>query len=255
MFNLFQFKLIIMSYDNISWEEALKESHETLLTTHPRSPKKLIPPHQWIKETLRKNLGSGYEFYAAGEGNGRYDREYKVPGLFYDKMVDITVIKNGKVKGAVSFKFVASNYSQNSNNYFENLVGECFNIQAMDIPFCHVFVIRDKIPYYNRDRKVQKYEQFTQHNLDKYLKLNRFNDKGAPSKLSMSIIHITGDEYKGDIIHPESFKELDTATKTKILENIDVQVSEYKEYSSSVANELKSMEVNKVLKEFADLIR
>ena len=135
------------------------------------------------------------------------------------------------------------------------MVGECFNIQAMDIPFCHVFVIRDKIPYYNRDRKVQKYEQFTQHNLDKYLKLNKFNDKGAPSKLSMSIIHIDGDEYNGDIIHPDAFKELDNSTKSKILDNIDVKVSDYTEYSSTVANELKSMEVNKVLKEFANLIK
>lgn len=244
-----------MAYENYTWEEALKESHETLLTTHPRSPKKLIPPHQWIKETLKKYLGSGYEYYAAGEGNSQYDREYKVPGLFYDKMVDITVLKNNRVVGAVSFKFVASNYSQNSNNYFENLVGECFNIQAMDIPFCHVFVIRDKIPYYNRDRKVKKYEQFTMHNLDKYLKLNKFDDKGAPSKISMSIIHITGDEYKGDIIHPESFKELDAPTKKKILDNIDVNVSDYKEYPSSVASELKSMEVDKTLREFADLIK
>lgn len=86
-------------------------------------------------------------------------------------MVDITVVKCGQVKGAVSFKFVASNYSQNSNNYFENLVGECFNIQAMDIPFCHVFVIRDKIPYYKRDRTVQKYEQFTNVTLKELMKL------------------------------------------------------------------------------------
>lgn len=244
-----------MSFENYTWEEALKESHETLLTTHPRSPKKLIPPHQWIKETLKKYLGSGYEYYAAGDSGSPYDKEYKVPGLFYDKMVDITVLKNKKVVGAVSFKFVASNYSQNSNNYFENLVGECFNIQAMDIPFCHVFVIRDKIPYYNRDRKVKKYEQFTMHNLDKYLKLNKFNDKGAPSKISMSIIHITGDEYKGDIIHPESFKNLDASTKKRILDEIDVNVIDYKEYPSSVATELKSMEVDKTLREFASLIK
>lgn len=145
-----------MNYGDLTWEEALEESHKTLLKNGPRSSKKLVPPHQWIKETLKKNLGSGYEYYAANDSNGPYDKEYQVPGLFYPKMVDITVVKGGQVKGAVSFKFVASNYSQNSNNYFENLVGECFNIQAMDIPFCHVFVIRDKIPYYKRDRTVQK---------------------------------------------------------------------------------------------------
>lgn len=244
-----------MNYGDLTWEEALEESHKTLLKNGPRSSKKLVPPHQWIKETLKKNLGSGYEYYAANDSNGPYDKEYQVPGLFYPKMVDITVVKGGQVKGAVSFKFVASNYSQNSNNYFENLVGECFNIQAMDIPFCHVFVIRDKISYYKRDRTVQKYEQFTEHNLDKYLKLNKFNDKGAPSKLSMSIIHITGDEYGGGIIHPETFGSLDSATQNKILNDITVSDGDYSIYPNKVVNELKSMEVNKVLKEFSNLIK
>lgn len=244
-----------MNYSNLTWEEALLESHKTLLTTHPRSPKKLIPPHQWIKETLKKHLGDGYEYYAAGPTDGRYDREYKVPGLFYDKMVDITVLKNREVVGAVSFKFVASNYSQNSNNYFENLVGECFNIQAMDIPFCHVFVIRSKIPYYKRDRHVSKYEQFTQHNLDKYLKLNRFEDRGSPKKLSMSIIDIEGDMYRGEIIHPEEFKNLSYEMQQEMLNGLTVKMNDYYDYPSSVANELRTMDVNKVLKEFADIIR
>lgn len=245
---------IIMNYNNISWEEALKESHKTLLTTHPRSPKKLIPPHQWIKETMWKYLGDGYEYYAAGDGNSKYDKEYKVPGLFYDKMVDITIVKNNKVKGAISFKFVASNYNQNSNNYFENLVGECFNIQAMDIPFCHVFVIRDNIPYYERNRDVQKYEQFTFHNLDKYLKLSRFKDKGSPSKLSMSIIHIEGDMYNNEIIHPQKFKELPKNEQNKILNNINVTMSDYSEYDKKTANELKKLNVYDTLKEFSNII-
>lgn len=244
-----------MNYGDLSWEEALLESHKTLLTTHPRSPKKLIPPHQWIKETLKKHLGDGYEYYAAGPTDGRYDREYKVRGLFYDKMVDITVLKNREVIGAVSFKFVASNYSQNSNNYFENLVGECFNIQAMDIPFCHVFVIRSQIPYYKRDRHVSKYEEFTLHNLDKYLKLNKFEDRGSPKKLSMSIIDITGDKYHGEIIHPEEFKNLSYEQRKEILNNLEVKMNDYSGYSQLVAKQLREMEINKVLREFSDIIR
>lgn len=244
-----------MNYENLTWEESLAESQKRLLTTDPRSPVKLVPPHQWIKETLKKHLGSEYEYYAYdNDGNSPYDKEKKVKGIFYDKDVDITVMKNGQVKGAVSFKFVASNYSQNSNNYFENLIGECLNIQAMGIPFCHIFVIRDKIPYYTRERTVKKYEQFTQHNLDKYLKLNRLNDKASPSKMSICIIHIDGDEYGGGIIHSDTFKELDTATQNKILNDITVTEGDYSIYTNSAINDLKSMEIHKILKEFADLI-
>lgn len=74
-----------MNYGDLTWEEALEESHKTLLKNGPRSSKKLVPPHQWIKETLKKNLGSGYEYYAANDSNGPYDKEYQVPGLFYPK--------------------------------------------------------------------------------------------------------------------------------------------------------------------------
>lgn len=243
-----------MNYKDLTWEDALLKSHKTLLNSHPRSPKKLIPPHQWIKETMKKNLGDGYKYYAIGESSDKYDKEYKVPGKFYDKMMDITILKNSEVVGAISFKFVASNYSQNSNNYFENLVGECFNIQANDIPFCHVFVIRSRIPYYDNNKNVKKYEEITQHNLDKYLKLNRFKDKGSPSKISMSIVDIRGDEYNGNIIHPLTFRNLDDNNKNKILNNIHVNMNDYSTYPKSVADELKSMEVNKILKEFADII-
>lgn len=255
MFKLSLNKNIHMNYGKLSWEDALKESHKTLLSTHPRSPAKLIPPHQWIKQTLKKQLSSEYELYAMGKDkSNKYNKEYKVSGKFYNKDVDITIVKNNEVKGAVSFKFVASNYSQNSNNYFENLVGECFNIQANNIPFCHVFVIRDKIPYYDNKHNVKKYEQLTEHNLDKYLKLNKFESEGSPSKISMSIIHITGDEYNGNIIHPSAFKKLDDSTQNRILDDISVSTSNYSEYPNNVANELKSMEIHKTLKEFIDLI-
>lgn len=101
---------------------------------------------------MKKNLGDEYEYYALGESKGKYDKEYEVQGLLYLKKVDVAVLRKEKVVGVVSFKFVASNYQQNSNNYFENLIGECFNIQSNHIPFCHVFVTRSKIPYYTDDK-------------------------------------------------------------------------------------------------------
>lgn len=223
--------------------------------TDPRSPIKLIPPHQWIKETMKKNLGDEYEYYAKGEGGSKYDKEYTVQGLFYPKMVDVAVLRKGEVVGVVSFKFVASNYKQNSNNYFENLIGECFNIQANHIPFCHVFVTRSKIPYYNQKTDVKKLEELTTENLDKYLKINKHVNVAVPSKLSINIIDIKGDEYKGKTIHPAKFKKLQPDEKKEILNNIEVKVSDYSNYSQDVANKLKSMEVNKILKEFSDIIR
>ena len=96
-----------MNYKDLTWEEALRESHKWLLRKGPQSPKKLIPLHQWIKETMKNNLGDEYEYYAKGESDSKYDKEYEVQGLLYPKKVDVAVLRKRKVVGVVSFKFVA----------------------------------------------------------------------------------------------------------------------------------------------------
>lgn len=241
-----------MTYKHTSWEEALKNSHLDLLEFGPRSNKKLIYPHKWIKETIRKNLKGNYELHSLDPVSN--SREETVKGLFYDKNVDITIKKHEEVLGAVSFKFVASNYSQNSNNYFENLLGECYNIQANKIPFCHIFVVRKKIPYYDKEKNVKRYESLTEHNLDKYLKLIDIKNDAVPSKIAISIVDIQGDDYRGNIIHPIEFKKLDLEEQRKIINSLDVSLSNYDEYNQNIRNKLNSIEINKVLKEFSELI-
>jgi hypothetical protein len=44
------------------------------------------------------------------------------------------------------------NYSQNSNNYFENMLGETANIRSSNIPYFQIFIIPDEIPYYKKEK-------------------------------------------------------------------------------------------------------
>lgn len=75
---------------------------------------------------------------------------------YIDKMEDITIQHKGKDVGGIAIKFVMQNYSQNSNNYFENMLGETANIRCNSIPYFQVFIILDKLPYYNKQKKTQK---------------------------------------------------------------------------------------------------
>ena len=70
-------------------------------------------------------------------------------------------------------KFVMRNYSQNSNNYFENMLGETANIRSSGVPYFQIFIIFDRVPYYKTGGKFVNYESITPHNLDKYLMLSR----------------------------------------------------------------------------------
>ena len=64
----------------------------------------------------------------------------------YDKKVDITITKQNKPIAGFAIKFVMQNYSQNSNNYFENMLGETANIRSNRIPYFQIFIILDNLP-------------------------------------------------------------------------------------------------------------
>ena len=245
-----------MKYGDFTWEEILEKSHENLLVYGPRSNKKLIPPHQWIKDILKQNLGDDYEYYAKGLTENKFDKEYKVQGKLYEKFEDVTILKDNKVVGVVSFKFIASNYAQNSNNYFENLLGECYNIQANGIPFCHVFVTRYKVPYYTSEKELKRYDEFKGKYLNKYLKLYQIEEnESIPKKVSVTIIHINGATYNDSEIHPTKFKSLEKREKDKILNDITVELYDNSDYNEDINEKLEQMEIHKVLSEFADIIR
>jgi hypothetical protein len=110
--------------------------------------------------------------------------------------VDITIYsrKTGKAVGGIAVKFVMQNYSQNSNNYFENMLGETANIRSAHCPYFQVFIILDKLPYYKKGGELQKWEEFTNHNIEKYCKLSYDDIKTfyhTPDKTLIYIVHLS----------------------------------------------------------------
>lgn len=131
-------------------------------------------------------LGNEYKIYYL-DGS-----ELKVNGRYYPKHVDIGIQKGKKNLFVLSFKFVTSNYKQNVNNFFENLLGECANIRTQDIGFGHILVLRNKIPYYEKGRNIKRWEYPDDSDLGKYIKL--FRDRNSffhsPNYLAIEIVSI-----------------------------------------------------------------
>ncbi len=170
----------------------LKTISETFLaynTYGARSNKKLLPIHLWFAEVIEKKLGSGYSVRSLGKGG-----EAVLNGKYYPKTLDISILKEEKIITTISFKFVTSNYKQNSNNYFENLLGETANIRRVNVGFAHFLVLRAHTPYYDKNKgnlrgQEKKIEIINENDLSKYIKL--FNDLDFPHKpevLGMAII-------------------------------------------------------------------
>lgn len=155
-----------------------------------RSTDKLKPLHGAIARDLHAKLGDDYEVISQGYG---VDKETQIKGRYIEKWVDITVKKRDKAVAGIAVKFVMQNYSQNSNNYFENMLGETANIRANKCPYFQIFIILDKLPYYKKDKSIQKWETFTEHNAEKYVALSKDNVDvffHTPNKTLIYVVHI-----------------------------------------------------------------
>ena len=157
-----------------------------------RSTDKLKPLHGAIARDLHRKLGNEYEIISQGYG---IDKEAQIKGRYIEKWVDITVTKKLKPVAGLAVKFVMQNYSQNSNNYFENMLGETANIRANNCPYFQIFIILDRLPYYKKDtiKSIQKWESFTEHNAEKYVILSKDNVDvffHTPNKTLIYVVHI-----------------------------------------------------------------
>ncbi|MDR0485202.1 MAG: hypothetical protein LBH29_00575 [Elusimicrobiota bacterium] len=179
-----------------SFLKALSESFQRYLIFGARSPEKLKPLHSFISKTIADKLSAGtgnnnnYEIYSLGFGNGN---EKTICGRYFDKRVDIAVLSNGEPKVATGIKFVMSNYKQNSNNYFENMLGETANIRSNKIAYFQICILIEQIPYYDSRDKITHFEEITERNLKKYIVLSSDNSDiflHSPTKTLLYIVKL-----------------------------------------------------------------
>ena len=177
--------------NNQQFMDIIRKSFKTYLTIDSsRSTAKLKILHGSIAKDIKELFGAGYTVLSQGIGN---DYEGSIQGRYYPKNVDITVSKNGKPVAGYAIKFVMRNYSQNSNNYFENMLGETANIRSNAIPYFQIFIIFEKVPYYKNGGAFQKYDVLSEHHLEKYFALSKDDPASflhTPDKTLLVVLHL-----------------------------------------------------------------
>lgn len=176
---------------NKEFLEIIKSSFKQyLLVGTSRSTAKLKTLHGHIANDIKEILGKDFIVKSQGYGD---DKEGKIEGRYYSKNVDITVCKDDKSVAGYAVKFVMRNYSQNSNNYFENMLGETANIRAKSTPYFQIFIIFDKVPYYKKGGEFSRYDIITKHNLEKYFALSEDKPNTfyhTPDKTLIVLVHL-----------------------------------------------------------------
>ena len=189
--------------DNSEFICAIKNLYIEYLKNHRRSPAKLKPLHSKIANDLQNRLGDEYVVKSLGFMDGK---ESSISGRYLNKRVDISVFKKNNGNdidlGGIAVKSIMTNYSQNSNNYFEGMLGETANLRANNKLYFHIVVLPESLPYFgekiiNNTMKsdiVKKIEHINVHNVDKYIKLSNDNISEylhSPNKTLLYVITTT----------------------------------------------------------------
>ena len=176
-------------YNEKEFIKAVELSFKMYKLHGARSTEKLKPIHKFIAEILAKIFGKNYKLHFMGDEN----KEMTVAGKYYPKDIDITISRNKEPVFCLGIKFVTSNYKQNANNYFENMMGETANIQATQIPYAQLIILRHETPYYkkNETELPSKIEIVNDKDIAKYLKLMYDQPQAyRPNYLGIQLINI-----------------------------------------------------------------
>lgn len=232
---------------NKEFLKAISNSFDSFLSSGTsRSTAKLKPLHGAIAKDIASRLGKEYTIFSQGYGS---DKESDIEGRYVDKMVDITIKKNGKAIAGIAVKFVMQNYSQNSNNYFENMLGETANIRANKCPYFQIFIILDKLPYYDNKKVIKHWETFTEHNVAKYEVLSQDNVDvfyHTPNKTLVYVVHIPDNE---DLINKDEYLEyyknlsfqMEVSTKTEDNFGSAVILNDYESFMDKVYHTIMAL--------------
>lgn len=236
--------------NNQDFLKVVSKAFEAYLTTGSRSNAKLKLLHGAIALDLSTKLGSQYYLQSLGHSIGK---EGTIKGRYIDKVVDITISKDSKQLAGVAIKYVMNNYSQNSNNYFENLLGETANIRTAGKAYFQILVLPERLPYFNNDKKITKWETITGHNLHKYIVLstdNVFEFMHTPQKTLIYLINLPECpssiknkdnylSYYSDLCAHNLLEITNSTSKFEFSDN--VIFNDYETYMDKVTHYIKSL--------------
>jgi hypothetical protein len=139
---------------NEKFDETIRKSmvKTFLKINNNRGNERLKVLHGFIADLLEEYHGVSVSSYRE---NQERSKEQNIDGKFYKKNVDIYFEKNNK-KYVYNVKFIMNNYSQNSNNYFENMLGETTNLKLNNIIVNQIIILFKNCPYYKSGGKFDR---------------------------------------------------------------------------------------------------
>jgi len=222
-----------MKYKEQELIKVLEDSFKAYKEHGPQSPAKIKPLHKYLADVILDIWGNDFQVHYMGDD---LSKEKKIAGKYNEKTIDITITKNNIPVFCVGIKFISSNYKQNSYNYFESMMGETANIQRNDIPYAHIIILPQKLPYIDKNGNVIKYEIIKDKDIQKYINLVfDIQNPHKPYSLGFFVIDINND---GTITKNNPSNSFSEVVAKRLQEKLSLEfffdsMLEYKEHFTS----------------------
>jgi len=161
-------------------EQGILESYVNYLIWGPRSVKKIIPLHKAVALEYQRQYPQSTVRHIANGG------ELTLPGQFFDKKPDIVVKLSDGRYILVSVKFITATIKSNLINYWEQALGECYNMAQYE---CHYYVVlRYQTPAFSTRYKLKRIDVVDSSILRKF---HTLADQVAIDKVKTTLIDIS----------------------------------------------------------------
>ena len=187
-----------------------------------RGTRRLKIIHGWLKKELEKKTGTS-EIRYQGLSEDTKSKEVRVEGKYYGKKVDLLVYGGEDIIGIVSVKFITRNYSQNSNNYFEQQLGEVLNLRKKEFVYGNLIFLCYPTPYYSKGI-ITGFEKLSGPQISKYIRLYLEDAKAyeRPEAIGFVLIKVDPKEQMvSGIVDPYSL-DVEHATQKFLHNKVDL---------------------------------
>jgi hypothetical protein len=170
-----------------------------------RSANKVDIIHGIIANHLQTFLGEDYIVktkFTTG-------KEEIIIGRYNDKRVDILVERKADNKqiAGLGLKFILSSFQKNSNNYFENMLGETANIRSNNIPYFQVIILLENIPNFSGDGTISSFTKLNNDLMKKYYVLSSDNTTSFYHSPLKTLVLILKDDIESKYIKNKTKEE------------------------------------------------
>ena len=151
-------------FDSANLIQSIQQSYDFIIeNNNSTSPRRLNPFQSFVGNIIRENVR---EDVVVGFPNLQ-----QIEGAYYVKRVPIVISLDGDVKLCIGSKSILNGYGANVINQFQNLLGETANIQANNIKYANILFIPTRVPRNTGNGNLVEYEQITEADLQKFVKL------------------------------------------------------------------------------------